>query len=357
MFLKKVGAILASAAMVFAFTSSSATASVTSLKDCAFGPAQVFDVQYYFSGGNLNISGITRPYGNVNGQLSASDWTTGYYMKFVDSVSNPGTLALERFNAQGVSQGLVSTYGNFRAYGEDFVFFLGGGFYGTVITTGAGFEYGSSAVLAVTEENPSVETITAYTNCLTTPLAAGEDRDDVDGGGDNGGGDNGGGDNGGGDNGGGGGETVAPTLELNLKVKVGQLLAGKEVEYNGEGLMAESEYVLELHSVVVELGSGNTDADGNFTNTVTLPDGIEPGPHRIILRGTDPEGNPVERVAYIYVDDDGRLLAKSFRGPITEADILARTGFSGYDPAVLGGLALLAMTAGDVIVSRRLIRG
>jgi hypothetical protein len=347
MFLKKVGAILASAAMVFAFTSSSATASVTSLKDCAFGPAQVFDVQYNFSGGNLNISGITRPYGNVNGQLSASDWTTGYYMKFVDSVSNPGTLALERFNAQGVSQGLVSTYGNFRAYGEDFVFFLGGGFYGTVITTGAGFEYGSSAVLAVTEENPSVETITAYTNCLTTPLAAGEDRDDVDGGGGDGGGDNGGGDNGG------GGETVAPTLELNLKVKVGQLLAGKEVEYNGEGLMAESEYVLELHSVVVELGSGNTDANGNFTNMVTLPDGIEPGPHRIILRGTDPEGNPVERIAYIYVDDDGRLLAKSFKGPISESDLLAATGVSTYDPLVTASMAGIALMLGTLLLYRR----
>jgi len=378
MFLKKVGAILASAAMVFAFTSSSATASVTSLKDCAFGPAQVFDVQYNFSGGNLNISRVTRPYGNVNGQLSASDWTTGYYMKFVDSVSNPGTLALERFNAQGVSQGLVSTYGNFRAYGEDFVFFLGGGIYGTVITTGAGFEYGSSAVLAVTEENPSVQTITAYTNCLTTPLAAGEDRDDVDGGGDNGGGDNGGGDNGGGDNGGGdngggdngggdngggdngggdngggGGDTVAPTLELNLKVKVGQLLAGKEVDYNGEGLMAESEYVLELHSVVVELGSGNTDADGNFTDMVTLPDGIEPGPHRIILRGTDPEGNPVERIAYIYVDDDGRLLAKSFKGPISESDLLAATGLSTYDPLVTASMAGIALMLGTVLLYRR----
>lgn len=65
----------------------------------------------------------------------------------------------------------------------------------------------------------------------------------------------GGGSGGGGDNGG-GGESADPTLALNLKVKVGQLLAGKAVDYNGEGLMAESEYVLELHSVVVELGSG-----------------------------------------------------------------------------------------------------
>jgi hypothetical protein len=365
MFLKRVGAILASTAMLFAFTSSSATASVASLKDCAFGPAQVFDVQYNFSGGNLNISGITRPYGNVNGQLSASDWTTGYYMKFVDSVSNPGTLALERFNAEGVSQGLVSTYGNFRAYGEDFVFFLGGDFYGTVITTGAGFEYGSSAALAVTEENPSVETVTAYTNCLTTPLAAGENRDDAGGGGDDGGGDDGGGGgdggggdgdgdgDGGGDDGGGGGEATDATLALNLKVRVGEILAGKEVEYNGEGLMPESEYFLELHSVVVELGSGNADAEGTFTNTVVLPDGIEPGPHRIILRGTDPDGNELERIAYILVGDDGRLLAKSYTGPIRESDLLASTGLSAYNPSLVATFAGLAIALGAVVLYRR----
>lgn len=139
-------------------------------------------------------------------------------------------------------------------------------------------------------------------------------------------------------------------------MKVGQLRAGKAVDYNGEGLMAESEYVLELHSVVVELGSGNADADGNFTNTVTLPDDIEPGPHRIILRGLDPEGNTLERIAYIYVGDDGRLLAKSFRGPISEADLLAETGFSGYDPAMLGGFAVIAMLGGAVLVARRGMR-
>lgn len=334
MSVKKASAALAAAAMVFGFAPS-ASATVTSVKDCAFGPAQVFDVQYNFSGGNLNISGITRPYGNVNGQLSESQWTTGYYLKFVDSVSNPGGLALERFNDQGVSQGLLSSEGSFRAYGEDFIFFLGGGFYGTVITTGAGYAYGSSAALAVTAENPSIETITSYTNCLATPLDAGETRDDAGGGG------------------GGDPEEADATLALNLKVRVGQILAGKEVDYTGEGLMSESEYVLELHSDVVVLGGGTTDSNGTFTDTVTLPDGIEPGPHQIVLRGTDPDGNTLERIAYIYVGEDGTLLAKSFRGPIDEADLLASTGLSDYNPALVAASAGLAVALGAVVLSRR----
>jgi hypothetical protein len=373
-------AVIAALSLAFGVSTLPASAVVTTVKDCAFGPAQVFDVQWYISGGNLNISGVTRPYGNVGGQLSEANWQTGYYLKFIDSTATPGTLALERFNSSDVSQGLLSTTGTFRAYGDDFIFYLGGGFFGTVITTGDGYAYGSSASLPITAENPTTADILAYTNCIETPLAAGENREDVagdggsggggdngggdNGGGDNGGGDNGGGDNGGGDNGGGdngdgdngGGESADPTLALNLKVRVGQLLAGKAVDYNGEGLMAESEYVLELHSVVVELGSGNADAEGTFTNTVTLPDDIEPGPHRIILRGIDPEGNTLERIAYIYVSDDGRLLAKSFDGPIDEADLLALTGFSGYDPAATAAIAFAAILVGAVAVMRRRIR-
>lgn len=335
----RFGAALASVAIIFGFTAAPSSATVTGITDCAFGPAQVFDVQWNISGGNLNISGITRPYGNVpNGQLSGSDWQDGYYVKFVESVSNPGTLGMERFNNNGVSQGLLNTTGTFYAYGDDFIFYLGGGSWGTVITTGQGFAYGSSASLAVTAESPSIEVMRAYTNCLATPLAEGETREEAGGGG-----------------GGGGGEEPAadPILALNLKVRPGQLLAGKEVEYNGEGLMPESEYVLELHSVVIELGSGITELDGTFTDTITLPEGIVPGPHEIVLRGTDPDGNTLERIAYIFVSDEGTLLAKSFRGPISESDLLASTGFTAYDPAMVGFLAGFAMLGGAVLLARR----
>ena len=193
-----LSAAVASLALVFGIQSAPASAVVTTIKDCKFGTAQVFDVQWNITGGNLNISDITRPYGDVpNGQLAESDWQTGYYVQFVDSVSDPGTLALERFNASGVSQGLLDTTGTFQAYGDDFIFYLGGGFFGTVITTGNGFEYGSSATLPVTAENPTTAEMLAYTNCLETTLAAGESRE---------GGGGGGGDGGGGGGGGGGGD-------------------------------------------------------------------------------------------------------------------------------------------------------
>lgn len=132
-------AVIASLTLAFGMATVPATAVVTTVKDCAFGPAQVFDVQWNISGGFLNISGVTRPYGNNGGQLSEANWQTGHYLKFVDSTATPGTLALERFDVANTSQGLLSTTGTFRAYGDDFIFYLGGGFYGTVITTGDGY--------------------------------------------------------------------------------------------------------------------------------------------------------------------------------------------------------------------------
>ena len=201
-----LSAAVASLALVFGIQSAPASAVVTTIKDCAFGTAQVFDVQWNISGSVatsdavLNISDVTRPYGDVpGGQLAAADWQTGYYVKFIDSVSDPGTLALERFNSSNVSQGLLDTTGTFSAYGDDFIFYQGGGMWGTVITTGNGFEYGASASLPITAENPTTAEMLAYTNCLETTLAAGESRE--------GGGDGGdGGDGGGGGGGGGGGD-------------------------------------------------------------------------------------------------------------------------------------------------------
>jgi len=188
---------------LISFSSAPATAVVTTLKDCAFGTAQVFDVKYNFDGGTLNVSETTRPYGNVtDDQLAESDWQTGYYVKFVDSISNPGMLALERFDSSNVSQGLLDTSGSFAAYGDDFIFYLGGDYYGTLITTGYGYDYGASASLSITEENPTTAEMLAYTNCLETTLAAGESREG-DGGGDAGGG----GDSGGGGDGRDGGNT------------------------------------------------------------------------------------------------------------------------------------------------------
>lgn len=312
-----------------------ASATVTSALDCKFGTAQVFDVQWHITDGILYISGVTRPYGTEvggsGGQLASSDWVDGYYVKFVESTATPGTLALERFNASGTSLGLLDNTGTFQALGDDFIFYLGGGSWGTVITTGAGFAYGSSAQLTVSNSSPTADDVRAYTNCLDSTLAAGETRDGA----------------GGGDSGG-----SSAALALDLKVKVGQLLSGKDVDYSGSGLQAESDYSLELHSQVIVLDEGVTDADGNFTSTIQLPDGIEPGAHEIVLRGTDPDGNEVTRTAWIWVADNGTLVAKSYRRAITQADILALTG---VDSTQLGLALVGAVVAvgGGIALSRR----
>jgi hypothetical protein len=168
-------AAVASLVCMMSVSSAPATAVVTTITDCAFGTAQVFDVKYNFTGAKLNVSSATRPYGNVpNGQIAESDWQAEHYLQFVDSVSNAGTLALERFDSSNVSQGLLDTTGSFRAYGDDFIFYLGDNYYGTLIMTSYGYDPGFSARLSVTTEYPTTAEMLAFTSCLETPLAAGE---------------------------------------------------------------------------------------------------------------------------------------------------------------------------------------
>jgi hypothetical protein len=330
----RIAAIALGAALVVAPTLP-AQATVTSALDCKFGPAQVFDVQWYIESGVLHISGVTRPYGtevNGGGQLAAQDWVDGYYVKFVESTSNPGTLGLERFDSTDTSLGLLDNTGVFTALGDDFIFYNGGGSWGTVITTGEGYAYGSSADLTITNDAPTADDVRNYTNCDTTVLAAGQVR-------------------GGGSSG--GGSSSSADLALNLKVKVGEVIAGKDVDYSGSGLMADSDYTLELHSQVIILGTGVTDGSGNFTSTVQLPAGIKPGPHEIVLRGTDPDGNEVTRTAWIYVSDTGALVAKSYKKAITEADVLAMTGVDAGQLTAAAAIALAAIGGGVALGIRR----
>lgn len=178
----------------------SASGAVTGLADCRFSSAQVFDVQWNISGGMLNISGVTRPYASNeprSGQLTAGDIAATDTFAFY---RNGAEVGFRQLDADSATKNTLHLQGTFRAIGEDFIFYLGDGFWGTVITTGAGFAYGSSASLAVDKENPTIDEVLTYTSCLATPLAAGETRDG------GGGGDDGGGDGGGGDDGGGGGD-------------------------------------------------------------------------------------------------------------------------------------------------------
>lgn len=162
----------------------SASGAVTGLTDCRFSSAQVFDVQWNISGGMLNISGVTRPFASYEprtGQLTADDIATTDTFAFY---RNGDEVGFRQFDASSATKNTLHLQGTFRAIGEDFIFYLGDGFFGTVITTGAGFAYGSSASFAVDQEFPTIDEVLTYTNCLATPLAGPDDGDDGDGDGD-----------------------------------------------------------------------------------------------------------------------------------------------------------------------------
>jgi len=157
-----------------------AGANVTGLVDCRFSKAQVFDVQWNISGvapdRTLNVSGLTGPFASADpagpvDSIADTD-TFAFYVEGSD-------VGFRQFGADGSLKRTLHTEGTFQALGPDFIFYLGAGFFGTLITSGEGFAYGESATLAVTDENVAINDALGYSTCSATPLAIGEKRGDV----------------------------------------------------------------------------------------------------------------------------------------------------------------------------------
>lgn len=162
--------------LVLAFASA-AWADITTGK---FSTAQMFDVQWNINGNTLNTSFYQRVYRSVpsTGQLSQTQYddisSTGKYFAFFDSTTNPGTYGMAIYNSDGSLSEVIHNTGTFRALADGAIFYLGGGFYGTLITTAQGYALGDSASFTVEEENPSNTTMAGWVPDSTTPLAPGE---------------------------------------------------------------------------------------------------------------------------------------------------------------------------------------
>lgn len=162
---------------------SNAFAAITDLK---LSTAQIFDVQWYISGGTLNASGFNYIYASVNyatQTTSAARWTSaqtadansnGRYIGFFNSTTNPGTYGMAVFNSDGTKYKIINNTGSFRALANGAIFYNGNGMWGTLITTGQGYNYGQSGSWAVTQDNPTNTQLQAYTPPSSTPLAAGQ---------------------------------------------------------------------------------------------------------------------------------------------------------------------------------------
>lgn len=154
--------------------------------DLRLSTAQIFDVQWNISGGKLNASGFNYIYASVNYETqttSAARWTAaqtadassnGRYISFFNSTTHPGTYGMAVFEADGSVYKVINNTGTFRALADGAIFYNGNGMWGTLITTGAGYSYGSSGSWSVTADYPTTAQLQAYTPETTQPLAAGE---------------------------------------------------------------------------------------------------------------------------------------------------------------------------------------
>lgn len=170
------------------------------LLDLKVGEAQIFDVQYYWSSstndsscgyGNegscdtLNVSGLIAPYQSTGpgGSFQHPNLTSGQYYGFINSTTVPGTYGMAVFNANGTQAYVIHDTGDLYKLSGDGIFYVGGGFFGTVITPSTGYAYGSSATLNVGTGTPDATTIASYTPPSTTVLAAGQTATQSSGGG------------------------------------------------------------------------------------------------------------------------------------------------------------------------------
>lgn len=141
------------------------------ITDGHFGTNQIFDVQYYWSGTTLNASNFIAPY-DMN--FSHPTLNSGDYFAFFASTTNPGTYALGLYNSSGTLIQTVHNTGTLQAIGPDAIFYIGSGFFGTVITTSAGYAYGSSASFTNMDTSVTSGDASSYTWASTTPLSAGQ---------------------------------------------------------------------------------------------------------------------------------------------------------------------------------------
>lgn len=155
-------------ALALAITTSNAQADIA---DGKFSINQIFDVQYYWSGNTLNASNFIAPYDQ---NFQHPSVTAGQYFQFFSSTTNPGTYGLGLYNADGTLSQVVHDTGTLSAIGPDALFYLGSGFFGTVITTSAGYSYGANANFTNMDTSVSAADTSAYTWASTTPLASGQ---------------------------------------------------------------------------------------------------------------------------------------------------------------------------------------
>ena len=141
------------------------------ITDGKFGINQIFDVQYSWNGTTLNASNFIAPY---NKNFQTVTVSAGQYFQFFPSTTNPGKYGLKLMNSNGTQHSIVHDHGDITALGNGAIFYIGSGFFGNVITTAQGYNYGASATFTNMDTSVTSSDLNNYTYASTTPLAAGQ---------------------------------------------------------------------------------------------------------------------------------------------------------------------------------------
>ncbi|MFM2433888.1 MAG: hypothetical protein RI974_628, partial [Actinomycetota bacterium] len=100
---------------------------------------------------------------------------------------------------------------------------------------------------------------------------------------------------------------TAVTRQISLKAELGVPIAGSNVMVEAEGVKSGSNYIVELHSNPIVLDEGIVPDSGILLLSTEIPEGLEPGWHRIELRTTGDDNNSVVEAVYFEVTANGLL--------------------------------------------------
>jgi hypothetical protein len=116
------------------------------------------------------------------------------------------------------------------------------------------------------------------------------------------------------------------TVCASLSVSTTNPLPGQEITVSGENFIANASVRLELHTTIYVLKTVTADADGAFTTTVKLPDGVT-GTHSLVAATGAPSGGdcPNDPLQLIHIQTGGESTSTPGNGgtSFTGVDILA----------------------------------
>lgn len=156
------------------------------ITDGKFSTAQIWDVQYYWSGTTLNASGFANLFASVNYDTQtnsaarltnaqiADASSNGRYFSFFNSTTVPGTYGLALYESNGTLYKIINHTGTFTALGSGAIFYLGNGSWGTVITPEGGYSAGQSGTFTNMDTSVSASDLSSYSYTNTVPLTAGQ---------------------------------------------------------------------------------------------------------------------------------------------------------------------------------------